>query len=52
MAFIQFDGITKRFPGVLALDQVILRATRVSLHFFGFGCHIASRSLQDRRDVR
>src|SRR6266545_1505081 len=32
MAFIQFNGITKRFPGVLALDGVSLEVTRGSCH--------------------
>ena len=30
MAFIEFNGITKRFPGVLALDGVSLEVARGS----------------------
>ena len=32
MAFIQFINITKRFPGVLALDGVSLEVARGSCH--------------------
>ncbi len=32
MAFIRFNGITKRFPGVLALDGVSLEVARGSCH--------------------
>ncbi len=32
MAFIEFNGITKRFPGVLALDGVSLEVARGSCH--------------------
>ena len=32
MAFIQFENITKRFPGVLALDGVSLEVARGSCH--------------------
>ncbi len=32
MAFIQFNGITKRFPGVLALDRVSFGVERGSCH--------------------
>ena len=32
MAFIQFNGITKRFPGVLAVDGVSFNVERGSCH--------------------
>jgi len=47
MAFIQFNGITKRFPGVLALDGVSFGVARGSCHVL-MGENGAGKSTRSR----